>query len=262
MKNFFVFVQKEWKQFLRELKIIWFPVVFLFLGITQPVVSYYLPSILKALGGGQGITIDPSMTAQQGGQVLASTLGSQFDQLGVIIIIVSLMGIVQSDKANGMLSFILTRPVSITSYLSGKIISHYLFIACSVTIGYFISYAYVVFLFTSVPLMPLFLSLLYYLIWVLFIVSFTTMVSTIFNSQGMIALLSIVFLLGCRIIVGLNPIIDSLNPASMSSFATKLLITGNFEPITLWSLLSTIFWLLVTILMTNRWISKKKFHTD
>jgi ABC-2 type transport system permease protein len=129
-------------------------------------------------------------------------------------------------------------------------------------LGYFISYAYVLFLFTNVPLMPLFVSLVYYLIWVLFIVSFTTMISAIFNSQGMIALVSIVFLLGCRIIAGLHPAIDYLNPASMSNYATKLLVTGTFETTTLWSLLSTVFWLFLTIWITNRWISKKKFHAE
>lgn len=50
---------------LRDFKIIWLPIVFIFLGATQPIVTHYLPSILGALGGGQGITIDPSMTSQK-----------------------------------------------------------------------------------------------------------------------------------------------------------------------------------------------------
>lgn len=49
----------------RDFKVIWLPVVFIFLGATQPVVTHYLPSILEALGGGQGITIDSSMAAQK-----------------------------------------------------------------------------------------------------------------------------------------------------------------------------------------------------
>lgn len=65
MNNFTVLTKKEFVQMIREFKVFWLPMVFIFLGITQPVVSYYLPTILKALGGGQGITIDPSMAAQK-----------------------------------------------------------------------------------------------------------------------------------------------------------------------------------------------------
>lgn len=70
MNNFTVLAKKEFVQMVREFKVIWLPLVFIFLGLTQPVVSYYLPSILKALGGGQGITIDPSMAAQKAAKYL------------------------------------------------------------------------------------------------------------------------------------------------------------------------------------------------
>ncbi|MFC9597542.1 ABC transporter permease [Peribacillus butanolivorans] len=262
MNNFTVLAKKEFVQMVREFKVIWLPLVFIFLGLTQPVVSYYLPSILKALGGGQGITIDPSMAAQKGGEVLASTLGSQFDQLGVMIIIVSMMGVVQSDKANGMLAFILTRPVTVGSYISGKVISNYLFVACSVVLGYLVSYLYVILLFTRVDFVDLLVALLFYLMWILFIVSFTTMISTIFNSQGIIALISIVFLLGCRIVVGLSPVIDNVNPASMSKHAMEVLILGTVNTDVIWSVISTIVLSALTILVTNIWISKKKFNNE
>ncbi|MFB7642527.1 ABC transporter permease [Peribacillus butanolivorans] len=262
MNNFTVLAKKEFVQMVREFKVIWLPLVFIFLGLTQPVVSYYLPSILKALGGGQGITIDPSMAAQKGGEVLASTLGSQFDQLGVMIIIVSMMGVVQSDKANGMLAFILTRPVTVGSYISGKVISNYLFVACSVVLGYLVSYLYVILLFTRVDFVDLLIALLFYLMWILFIVSFTTMISTIFNSQGIIALISIVFLLGCRIVVGLSPVIDNVNPASMSKHAMEVLILGTVNTDVIWSIISTIVLSALTILVTNIWISKKKFNNE
>ncbi|KON67604.1 membrane protein [Peribacillus butanolivorans] len=262
MNNFTVLAKKEFVQMVREFKVIWLPLVFIFLGLTQPVVSYYLPSILKALGGGQGITIDPSMAAQKGGEVLASTLGSQFDQLGVMIIIVSMMGVVQSDKANGMLAFILTRPVTVGSYISGKVISNYLFVACSVVLGYLVSYLYVILLFTRVDFVDLLVALLFYLMWILFIVSFTTMISTIFNSQGIIALISIVFLLGCRIVVGLSPVLDNVNPASMSKHAMEVLILGTVNTDVIWSVISTIVLSALTILVTNIWISKKKFNNE
>ncbi|WP_332698758.1 hypothetical protein [Halalkalibacter lacteus] len=262
MNNFIVLIKKEFVQMARDLKVIWLPIVYIFLGVTQPVVTHYLPSILEALGGGQGITIDPSMTDQKGGEVLASTLVSQFDQLGIIIIVISIMGIVQTDKANGMLAFILTRPVTVLSYIGGKIVSNYSFTGFSVTIGYFASYLSVNYLFTDVPFSDMINALLFYLVWVLFMVSFTTMISTIFNSQGLIAIISIIFLIGCRIIIGLSPVIDQVNPAIMSKHAMEVLITGSVNSSAIGNMLAVVVWIFLTLFVTNYWIAHKKFNHE
>lgn len=255
-------IKKEFVQMVRDLRIVWLPIVFIFLGCTQPIVTYYLPTILEALGGGQGITIDPSAISREGGEVLAGTLGSQFDQLGIIILVVALMGIIQSDKSNGMLAFILTRPVSISSYLLGKVVSNYLIVVLSVTIGFFVSYLYVNSLFTTVPVSHMLIALLLYLLWVLFLVAFTMMISAMFRNQGIIALISIIFLSCCRIIVNFLPAIDFINPASLSKHAMEVLATGTLNT----SVVSTIFveviWILVIFSLTNFWISLKKVDYD
>ncbi|MEK4626970.1 hypothetical protein MKZ17_01770 [Solibacillus sp. FSL R7-0682] len=262
MKKLTVLIMKEFVQMTRDFRMIWLPIAFMFLGATQPVVNYYLPSILEALGGGQGITIDPSLTAPEGGVVLASTLASQFDQLGIMIVVISMMGIIQTDKANGMLAFILTRPVGITSYIVGKIISHFLLAVFSVTIGYFTSYLYVNFLFSKVPFSHMIIGFVFYLMWVLFIVSFTTMISAIFKSQGVIALISIVFLISCRLVVGLNPLIDLINPASMSQHAMETLTVGLISTNVISNGLITLVWIMVTLFTTHYWIANKKFNNE
>ncbi|CAM3974993.1 ABC transporter permease subunit [Mesobacillus zeae] len=260
MNSLMVLINKEFVQMKRDYKIIWLPLVFMFLGATQPVVMYYLPAILKALGGGQGITIDPSMTQQEGGHIMAATLGSQFDQLGLMIIAVSVMGVIQSDKASGMLAFILTRPVSVGAYIWGKVISNYFIILLSVSCGFFVSYLYTSYLFSSVQFSCVLASLFIYSVWVLFMVTFTTMISTIFNSQGIIALISIVFLLFNRMIVGLHPVLDMLNPAGMSKYAMEFLITGSAENSFYGNLVIIMIWILVTMVISYYWITQKKFH--
>lgn len=262
MNQFTVLAKKELVQIIREMKVIWLPLVFIFLGVTQPLMNYYLPEILEMLGGGQGITIDPSMTIESGSEVLASTLGSQYDQLGIMIIVISIMGIIQSDKASGMLAFILTRPVKEGAYIGGKICSNYLIVAFSITVGYILSYIYTYFLFTEVPFTHVIIALLYYLIWALFIVSFTTMISTIFNSQGVIALISIVFILGCRIIAGLNPVLDNINPASMSNYAMELLVLGTLNTSVIWSVFITLILSTLAFYISNIWIARKKYNVE
>ncbi|KGR74219.1 ABC transporter permease subunit [Ureibacillus sinduriensis] len=255
-------IKKEFVQMARDLRMVWLPIVFILLGCTQPIITYYLPTILEALGGGQGITIDSSAISQEGGEVLASTLGSQFDQLGIIILVVALMGIIQSDKSNGMLAFILTRPVSISSYLFGKVVSNYIVVVLSVTIGFFVSYLYVNSLFTMVPFSHFLIALLLYLLWVLFLVAFTLMISAIFRSQGIIALISIIFLTGCRIIVNFIPAIDVINPASLSKHASEVLATGTFNTSVIIIVFVEFIWILVLFSITNYWISLKKIDYD
>ncbi|MFC7685030.1 ABC transporter permease subunit [Ureibacillus sp. GCM10028918] len=262
MNTSLLLIRKEFVQMVRDYKMIWLPIVFVFLGCTQPIVTYYLPNILEALGGGQGITIDSSLISQKGGEVLASTLGSQFDQLGIIILVITFMGIIQSDKSNGMLAFILTRPVTIISYLNGKVVSNYLIAVLSVSIGFFVSYLYVNYLFTEVAFYHMMIALLLYLLWVLFIVSFTMMVSAIFRSQGMIALISIIFLIGCRIIVNLIPKIDFINPASLSKHAMEVLVTGTIHTSVISTVLVEFIWILLIFCITNYWISHRKDYHD
>lgn len=257
-----VLIKKEFVQMIRDLRIVWLPIAFMFLGATQPVVNYYLPSILESLGGSQGIIIDPNMVQLQGGEVLASTLASQFDQLGIMILVIAIMGIIQTDKANGMLAFILTRPVGVSSYIASKVVANYILVAFSVSVGFVTSLIYVNYLYTSVPIANVIIGLMFYLVWLLFIVSFTTMISTIFQGQGVIALISIGVLLGCRLIIGLSPVIDQFNPAVMSKYAIELLSNGVIHSNIFSSSLFTFAWLLFIVFTIYYWIYNKKFTTE
>lgn len=259
MNTFYILSRKEINQMMREFKLIWLPIVFILLGITQPIIMYYLPLIIESLGGVEGIMIDPTMTQLGGRDVLASTINSQFDQLGMIILVVSVMSVIQAEKANGMLAFILTRPVSISSYINSKIVTHYLLAVSCVAIGYAVSYGYTAYLFTTVPIAELLWAFMVYCIWLLFIITFVTMLSTFFYSPTVIALVSIVVLLLCRLSAGLHPLLDVVNPASNSLRATSVLISGSMGDWWEINIVTTLFIVLGMLLIMHYWIAKKKF---
>lgn len=259
MNTFIALSKKEINQMISEYKIIWLPIVFVLLGLTQPIMMYYLPLILETLGGVEGIIIDPTMTKPMGSEVLASTLNSQFDQLGIIVLVVAVMSVIQSEKANGMLAFILTRPVSISSYIGSKIFTHYLLAVLCIAIGYTVSYGYTAYLFTPIPISQMILAFVLYSIWVLFVITFVAMMSTFFTSPAFIALISIVFLLISRLCAGLNPIIDTFNPASMSLRATSILITGDLGASWTIDIIATLLIIFVMMSIMRYWIAKKKF---
>lgn len=258
MNSFLALSKKEVHQMVREFKLVWLPIVFILLGLTQPIMMHYLPVILQSMGGVEGIIIDPAMTKPEGREVLASTLNSQFDQLGIIILVVASMSIIQGEKANGMMAFILTRPVSIASYLNSKIMIHYLLAVICITLSYVVSYGYSAYLFTFVPFKEALWALAFYCVWLLFVITFVTMMSTFFKSPAFIALISVVVLLICRFLAGLHPFIDIINPASNSLFATNILMTGNIDK---WYGIHSVVTLLLVLLMMvmmQSYIAKKK----
>ncbi|MFJ7731224.1 ABC transporter permease [Lysinibacillus sp. NPDC097231] len=255
MNSFIALSKKEIHQMTKDFKVVWLPIVFILLGLTQPIVMYYMPVILQS----NGIMIDSTMANPEGREVLASTLNSQFDQLGIIILAVATMGIIQGEKANGMMAFILTRPVSISSYLNSKIIIHYVLAVICIALGYVMSYGYTSYLFTTVPITQTLLALAFYCVWLLFVITFVAMMSTFFNSLAFIALISIVVLLICRFCAGLHPFIDVVNPASNSVYATNILMTGDMKAWYGFSIAVTLLLVLLMIVIMYNFIAKKKF---
>ncbi|MEB2301730.1 ABC transporter permease [Lysinibacillus xylanilyticus] len=259
MSAFIALSKKEVQQMAREFKIFWLPIVFILLGLTQPIMMYYLPVILQSAGGIEGIIIDPTMAKPEGQAVLASTLNSQFDQLGIIILVVATMSIIQGEKANGMMAFILTRPVSISSYLNSKIIIHYILAVICIALGYAVSYGYSAYLFTTVPMTQAMWAFAFYCVWLLFIITFVAMMSTFFNSPAFIALISIVVLLICRFIAGLHPLLDIVNPASNSTYATNILMSGDVGSWVGINIVVTLLLVVLMIITMQSFIAKKKF---
>lgn len=226
MNKMMVIVNKEWKQFHIELKIIWLPVVFILLGMLQPIVSNYMPVILQSVSGTNGITIDPNYVKESAGTVLAGTLGSQFDQLGIIILVISLMGIIYNDKKSGMLGYILSRPISIRNYIFAKYFSNLALITAVISIGFFVSCYYSSLLFGDMIFTVAFTALLYYLVWIMFVVALVLFISGLLKSISMVAAVSIIILFVIRGIAGLSDLLNTILPSSMAVTSTEVLTTG------------------------------------
>lgn len=260
MNQCLILVKRELSQYIREFKIVWLPLVFMLLGITQPISYHFMPQILSSLSGGSGISIDTKMFVQSSGEVLASTLNSQFDQLGIIIIVISLMGTVFSEKLSDMISFILTRPVSATSYLFSKILSNFFMVALSVILGYIVSAYYSNLYYTDINIVRFSLALLCYMVWILFVVSFITMLSIVLKSQGSIAIAGVIILLLLKYTSGINKFIDIINPSNMSANAANILINGEPKGDMFLNLIVTFFAIMVIIYISKFWILNKKYQ--
>ncbi|MDP1392799.1 hypothetical protein Q8G28_08470 [Lysinibacillus capsici] len=50
MNTFIALSKKEMNQMTKEYKVVWLPIVYILLGLTQPIMMYFLPAILQSMG--------------------------------------------------------------------------------------------------------------------------------------------------------------------------------------------------------------------
>lgn len=260
MARFLILFKKELLDARRSYKLLWLPIVFIILGLTQPLTTYFLPNILQALGGlPDGIEFNlPEFTGQE---VLASTLSEQFDQLGLLIVIIAMMNSVISDKSSGMLSFILTRQTTLTEYLVSKWLAQSAIIITSVILGFVAAAYYSVFLFNGFSGADALISLVIYLVWCLFIFTVTMTFSAIFNKPAAAAALSFILLIFLKLLTVLKAEVQIFNPASLSNQAAQMLMEGETLPYFFGTLTTTIVLIVALIVMTRQLLTKKELYS-
>ncbi|EUJ45895.1 ABC transporter permease subunit [Listeria riparia] len=261
MKNITTLFQKEQMEQWRSLKFIWLPVVFAIIGIMQPLMMYYLPEIMGAAGaGGDGDAIAKLMGAVSEREVMAGTLSSQFDQLGIIILIVALMGAIISEKNNGMLAFILTRPVEAWQYVIAKWLSHSLLAFAALLLGYFGAYYYVFLLYGSIEVSSILLAFIIYFIWLLFIISILLLLGILFKSTAVVAMLAAGGAIILELVSGAKGWGQMFNPAYLSRNAVEMLMTNNVKDYFVANLCISLLMIVAAVLLSVWLLSKKHFH--
>lgn len=254
MTNFNTIMRTELVEALRDFKFIWLTLFFVILGITQPLINKYMDIILENVGGADGITIDPNRPVPSSAEVLLSTVSGQFNQIGLIILIISFMGLIAADRNSGMQDFILTRPVSLQSYLLSKMASHWLISMFSISIGAAVSYTYTVILFGSFSFSGFLLFLFLYSLWILYVVSLTILISTFVKSPILIAVTTILLSMTFIIVKGFNHILFQLSPGSILNLAEKQLLS--IQDLNYFSILTCLFFILFNIYLAHLKIKK------
>lgn len=229
----------------------------MFLGILQPLSSFYLPEILKMAGGlpdGMAITL-PELTASE---VLASALTDQFDQLGLIVIVVATMGIIASDKNNGMLAFILTRNTTLVEYLLSKLLGHAFLIAGSIFLGFLSAAFYTFYLYQSLSVARIAAGLGVYYIWCLFMLTFVITISALLSRTPAIAVLSFFVLIFLKTITLLEGGFQILNPAYLSNQAVSIITSGNVLPHFFITMTVSVLLIVFCLLCAISYLSRKE----
>lgn len=175
MRNTLILFQKEWMELIRHYKWLWVPLVFLLLGISQPITMKFLPDILASTGSlPEGTMIQlPTPTS---GEILGQVL-SQFNTVGILLLVLATMGTISSEVRSGVAGAILTKPVSPASYLAAKWAAAMCLTIPAFSIGYAGAWYYTVQLFEPISAFVVLTAAIVALGWFCFIVTLAVVMS-------------------------------------------------------------------------------------
>ncbi|RAV17675.1 ABC transporter permease [Paenibacillus contaminans] len=224
MSQWMTLFGKEMMEMKRNAKWLWVPLVFLALGIMQPVTTYYMAQILENMGGlPEGTVIEMPVPAPE--QVLVQTL-SQFSSVGVLIIVLASMTVVSGERASGVAGMIMLKPVPHVSYITAKWAGLLSLTFVSFAAGYGGAWYYTNLLFGYVDMGRVGLSFLVYGLWLAFIVTLTVLLSSSLKGSGGIAFMAIAAAMGLSIAGGLFAKYMRWSPSKLADHAGLLLTQG------------------------------------
>ncbi|SDO09960.1 ABC transporter permease [Alkalicoccus daliensis] len=231
MKQFWVMLIKEWKEALRSYKVIWIPVAFMLLGAMQPLTTYYMDTLLETLGGlPEGTVFEVPLP---GAAEVLTTVHSQFNQIGVLILVLAFMGILTAERQQETHIMVLAKPVSIASFVLAKLVYTALFSTGAYAAGMLFGTYYTIVLFGNVPAGQITAGALVFLLWLVFIAVLLILFSSFMKSSGAVAFLTIASALFLHVTASMFPETLQLSPGMLALHSNALLVTG--EPLELFA---------------------------
>ncbi|WP_221401333.1 hypothetical protein [Paenibacillus phyllosphaerae] len=216
-----MFFRKEMMEMRRSFKWLWVPLVFLMLGIIQPVVTRFMPQILESSGNlpkGMTITIEPP----SGSEVMAQTLG-QYNSVGLMILVLSIMTLISGERQSGVSQMIFAKPVSYVSYAAAKWASMLSLVTASFVLGYAGAWYYTMQMIGNVETGAAVKAGLLYLLWLWFTGSLTLLMSSLLNPAAGIAFVSIGAAILLSMASGWLPRFTAYSPGSLPQISVRWL---------------------------------------
>lgn len=257
MKQFTTLFVKEIREASRSFKLLWMPLVFLSLGISDPLVNYYMEDILTSVGNmpeGVQFTLPELQPADL---LLAST--SQFQTIGIVVLAAIFATSISRERQNGTATFLYARPLSFSAYFLSKYAVAVCIGALCALLGYAGSIYYTTILYGKINLLDALYMLLGYCLWLLLVLAFTLCMSATFKTAISMFISLFVFITG--------PIVDSIvgsfwsfSPFKLAMYSVDFIALGaaneHFWPTALITTALIVVFLVVGIVMSKQNMKK------
>ena len=250
MKGLAALLKKELKEQLRTNRIVIVAGVFLFFGLTTPLMIKYLPELLE-MAGESGMTIEfPPPTAVQAMAEYTSTMM----QFGVLIAVLIAMGAVARERESGTAALTLSKPVGYPAFVTAKFKALGVTTLIAVFLGGLACWGYTLLLFDGAPVLGFLYQNILLLLYLLLAIAVTLLFSSLFRSQLAAGALGLVTVIVLTLLSSL-PWVGKYLPGELISWGNHLL-TGEAGGAAWWAVLVTLG--LIILSLSLAWTSLRK----
>lgn len=224
MRQWIVMYNKEMLEMWRSFKWLWVPLVFILLGIMQPVTTYYLPQILEMAGGlpeGTVIEIPPP----SGEEVMAEII-SQYNTLGILILVLAGMAIVSGEKQSRAIGLILVRPLPYSTFITAKWTGLATLTITSLLSGCLAGWYYTELLIDHVNVSHFVSGVFVYGLWIIFVITVLVLMSTLLRGNSAVAFVTILVAIILSVLTGLFERWMLWSPARLTHHSSSLFLNG------------------------------------
>lgn len=225
MSRWIAIYGKEMLEMRRNAKWLWVPLVFVALGVMQPITAYYTPDIIKTMGGlPEGAVFQ--LPVPSPADVMVKTL-SQFGTIGLLVLALAFMAAVSGERQSGVAALVLVKPVPHATYMTAKWAGVQTLLLAAFACGYGGAWYYTKALFGPVDASGAIAAFAAYALWLIFVLTWPLLLGTRMRSSAGIAFVTIA-------IAGLLSLAGNLlrrymawSPAELQRHASAWIATGH-----------------------------------
>lgn len=184
---FFILLKNEVAEQFRSRKLIAIVFVFLFFGLMSPITAMFMPEIFASISESQNIKIeipDPVWT-----DAVVQYVKNMSQMISFILIIVY-MGIIAREKENGILVFLLVKPVSRSAFMLSKYASVCIAVFAGISASFIAASFYTFLFFEGFVVMDFLLLNLFLMLNLMSTLFIVVLFSSLFKSQIIAGILS------------------------------------------------------------------------
>lgn len=226
-------MRKLWTLYLRELleavrsyKLIWVPVVFIILGIMQPLVTYYMADILAASSNAPAALLE-NYELPGAATVMAQALG-QYGTVGMLVLALAAMNSLSGERYSGTFELLMAKPLSPISIVAAKWAANLTVLVLAVGLGAAGAAYYTVLLMGQLSWSAVAAASGLYALWLLCAVSLTLFFSAWLRGPAA-AGLALMLAAGMSLVHSLLPSQAGWLPAALPGMSAAVLTDGTAE---------------------------------
>ncbi len=216
MNGFKPLLSKELREQIKTFRLLIVGGVFLFFGLTTPVLTKYTPELIERFGGGVVLDMPPPTALQALVEYSSTAL-----QIGLLIVVLVAMGAIAGERRSGTAAMTLSKPVSTGAFVTAKLIAISATFVIGLVLGSLGAFGYTWLLFEDGNLGGFIAQTALLSVFMIFCVSVTLVFSAIFRNALAAGGVSIAVLI-VSLTLSAIPWVGRVMPGSLTSWGNHL----------------------------------------